>query len=172
MKKWLRLVVIVVTIGGGFAAGSQAITLLLHPQVVDASHVLLAFIAVAMSIFVMSSGLIFATDPTDVRLLIPALAIQLPYLSSSFLTYKFGVALPCFIIVGPPEDAGRVGLYGGFEALVGGRWKLSYGGDHPLRIGVNLTVCLLLILLWQARRSTQTDTPSALADKPIAPVAS
>jgi hypothetical protein len=172
MKKWLRLVLLVITVGGGFAAGSQALTLLLHPQIIDVSHMLLAVIALAMSIFVMSSGLIIAINPTDVRLLIPAIAIQIPYLSSSFLTYKFGAGLPCFIIVGAPEDAGRVGLYGGFEALVGGSWKLSFGGDHPLRVGINLAACLLLILLWRERRSIQTSTPPAFAGKPIAPVAS
>jgi hypothetical protein len=51
MKKWLRLVLLVITVGGGFAAGSQALTLLLHPQIIDASHMLLAVIALAMSIF-------------------------------------------------------------------------------------------------------------------------
>lgn len=149
MKTWLRLVLVALSVGGGFTGAAMTLPLLLHPVVHSFSHMLMTACFFLLFGFVTVSGLMFVANWEKTRLLFVALALQIPYISSPLLTYKFGTGLPVFVIVGFPE-AGRVGLYFGGDAALGSTWRFGYGEDVPLQIGVNVAAAVMLFLLWQA----------------------
>jgi hypothetical protein len=80
-------------------------------------------------------------------LLAVAFAMQILFISSPLFTYKFGAGLPCFLVIGLPEPAGRAGLYFGFDADWGAAWRFGFAEDRPWRIGVKVVAAALFALL-------------------------
>lgn len=152
MKTWLRLLLVLVTVGGGFA-GVAAIL----KAMVDA-HGFLQFpgllLFLGLYTFVVVSGLILVWEPARTRPALVALALQIPWLSSTVLTYKFASGMCLSAALGPPEEAGRVGLrffwYTHFGAY--SEFHLGGSGDAPLAFGANLIALVLFILVLRSNR--------------------
>lgn len=143
MKSWLRLTLITVTVGGGFTGVALTLQLLLRPSQPLAYYLLMvAFLA--LFAFITVSGLVFVHNPQRTDLLIVALALQIPWVSSPIITYR---------------------LAGGFQvsvALIGGRFAGGFrlGSDFQINVfqllpwgaGVNLFALALLVLLLRSTR--------------------
>src|SRR5689334_5288073 len=94
MKTWLRLILVVTTVGGGFAGvilNTAAIQSWFKGQRKIEWLPIMLFLA--LNVFVMESGLIFVQDPHKTRSLAVGLGLQIPRISSSFLVYAFSTGL-------------------------------------------------------------------------------
>jgi hypothetical protein len=143
MKSWLRLTLITVTVGGGFTGVAITLQALFRPNQPPAYYLLmLAFIAIFA--FVTVSGLVFVHNPQRTELLIAALALQIPWVSSPIIAYKLAAGFQvCVALIG-----GR--LAGGFR--LGSDFQINFFQQLPWGAGVNLFALALLVLLLRAGR--------------------
>lgn len=114
--------------------------------------------------FVAAAGLLFVYDPQRTRLLQAALAIQIPWISTPIIVYKFAAGLYAFLIIGRPLEPGRFGVYFGGEALLGSSYQFAWLQKNPWTFGVNFVALVFIVLLRRSRSSTMgtSDTPEAV----------
>ena len=93
--------------------------------------------------FVAAAGLLFVYDPQRTRLLQAALAIQIPWISTPIIVYKFASGLYGFLTVGSPREPGRFGVYFGGEALLGSSYQFAWLQKNPWTVGVNFVALAL-----------------------------
>ncbi|HLX82561.1 MAG TPA: hypothetical protein VKR59_01600 [Terriglobales bacterium] len=145
------------TVGGGFAG----LTFTLQSLFTSLGHgflnSLLMFVAVVLYAFVFVSGLIFAHDPHRTTPLSVALAIQVPWISSPFVTYEFGAGIQAALSVGNIEQ-GRFGFHLGADSIVGCMFRFNLLQENRWTIGVNVVALTIFVLLW---RATHTLAPNA-----------
>lgn len=120
MKAWLRLTLVVTTVGGGFAGiifHLEAIQFWFNGQRKIEWVPIVLFLAV--NVFVMASGLIFVQDSHRTRPLRVALGLQIPRISSSLLVYAFsaGLNIPLDVAVSTTDGAGPALRFGGHSTL-------------------------------------------------------
>ena len=146
MKAWLRLTLVVVSVGGGFVGVVSAANLFFsldgHPPLYVA---MVVFIFILYT-FVIGSGLVFVYDPRRTRLLQIALLLQTPWISSPILLYNFGCALFSVVRAEAP-GAGHIGLHFWWIAQLGSIANISLSQQNAWSLGVNLFAGLLFILL-------------------------
>jgi hypothetical protein len=159
MKTWLRLTLITVTVGGGFTGLAATVQSLCNSQSQPPLNLLLIAVFLALYAYVTVSGLMFVHDPQGTRPLIAALAIQIPWISSPLIVYKFAAGFHAALAVGGGLDA---------EARLGCFFKFSLFEENPWRIGVNLFALAILILLCRSVR-TPTSIVSSTASAPAGP---
>lgn len=149
MKPWLRLTLVAMTIGGGF---SGVVRTMQSFSRLSTQELVIAFIFIGLYAGVTASGLLFVHDPTRSGPLVAALILQVPWISSSLIVYKFAAGLGVCASVGSTGNASRVeaGLF--WEFMLGSRWRCDLGEENPLRVGVNVAALALLLLLWRARQ--------------------
>ena len=152
MKTWLRLVLITMTTGGGFTGVVLTFQSLFHSE-----HWFVFLVFLFFYVFVTISGLWFVYDPRKTRPLIVALAIQIPWISTPLVVYKFAAGLHAVISVGAPREAGNIGVHLGGELLLGSSFRFSVSQDTPCTIGINLSALLLLVLLWQSIQTPKSE---------------
>jgi hypothetical protein len=157
VKNWQKLVLIAVSVGGGFAGAALALPMLLHPTDNSISHHVLRALFFLLFCFVAVSGLLFAINNKKTSLLFIAFALQIPYVSSPQFTCKFG-GIPVYFLVGPGENEG---FYMGFESYFGAEWAWGHTPDLPWRIGVNfVAIAMLIVLLYvQEANSREQGAP-------------
>jgi hypothetical protein len=145
MKSWLRLTLITVTVGGGFTGVALTLQLFLRPSQPLAYYLLmLAFLA--LFAFITVSGLVFVHNPQRTDLLIVALGLQIPWVSSPVIAYKLAAGFQvCIALI-----AGR--FAGGFR--LGSDFQINVFQRLPWGAGVNLFALALLVLLLRAERMT------------------
>jgi hypothetical protein len=146
MKTWLRLTLITVTVGGGFAGVVVTLQALLGSQGQRAFNLPLMCVFLLLYVYVTVSGLLFVHKPEQTRPLIAALAIQIPWISSSLIVYKFAAALHAVFSIRSPEAAG---LRFDTEILLGSGWRFAWLQENPWSIGINLFPLAILLLLWR-----------------------
>ena len=167
MKTWLRLLLVALTVGGGFAGMTLSLQVLHGLKNPEASRVIVALIFVGMYAFVTASGLLFVYDPKRTRLVLASLAVQIPWVSCPVFVYQFSSGLHAAITLGTPEDTSRVGLHLG--------WNLLYFGAHflfrawayqdiPWTFGVNAVPVVLIVLLLRSTRSHDPKPRPQIAD--------
>jgi len=88
MKTWLRLTIITMTVGGGFSGVALTSQVLVHSTVLWPNNLVIASFLVLYAL-VLASGLLFVQNPRNTRLIIVALAIQVPCLLSPIVVYRF-----------------------------------------------------------------------------------
>jgi hypothetical protein len=152
MTTWLRLTLITMTVGGGFAGVVLAVQLLMNSPNQATLNLLLAILLLLLYTFVTAAGLVFAHSPHRLGPLVAALAIQVPWISSPLLVYQFAAGVGAFL--GANYSQGATGLSPNYEYCFGSRSTVAVLRQNPL--GVNLWAVVLLILLW---RSTWTLAP-------------
>lgn len=161
MKTWLRLLVVLMTVGGGFTGLS--ITFGAFERVTNAGSLTIAtlWIFMAMYAFVAAAGLLFVYDPNKTGPILVAFALQIPWLSLPVLEYHFAAGLSTAIAFGPArvaQDAlSMVDLGGHFETA----FQFSFGTvqEGPWRIGINLIAAMLFVLAWLSARTPSKKQP-------------
>jgi len=153
MKAWLRLTLIAMTVGGGFAGFLNTFQALTQTSDGGPSNFLLAVAFFGLYIFVFVSGLMFVHDPQRTRPLMGAIAIQIPWISSPLVVYKFSAGAHAVISIGGAEKPGNFGIRLLGEGLLGVYWKVALLQDNPWRFGVNVVALGLLVLILRALRT-------------------
>jgi|HubBroStandDraft_1064217.scaffolds.fasta_scaffold81906_2 hypothetical protein len=159
IKTWLRLTLVTMTIGGGFTGvvvTSQAFS---NAEGHGPAHLVLMSGFLALYAFVTASGLFFVWDARCIRPVLAALAIQVPWISTPVIVYKFAAGSHAVLTVGSPEEAGNFGLRFGAEAMLGSIFRFELFQEAHWSIGVNFAALLLLVLSWpRARRPEEIVT--------------
>lgn len=143
MRTWLRLTLVVLTVGGGFCGLmvlSDPRTLGIasgSPLVLDAIYAALA----AFHLFVLISGLLLVCNPKWRWPVVIALAVQVPVFFSSSLTFQ--MADGAYAAIGL-TDPGVIFL----TYRVGTQCHLSYAQTTPWAIGTNVIPIILLGAIW------------------------
>jgi hypothetical protein len=155
MKTWLRWILIVISVGGGFT-GITFTTETLFRQEASLAAWLICGFAILLYLFIVVSGLIFADNPRRTLPLIAALIIQIPWVSSPFFVYGFctGFRVAAGILDGKIVFNFRFGSYFEFFIL----------GSHPWGAGINFfAVVALILLLRYSQRPKKALEPTGTA---------
>ena len=162
MKTWLRLTVVAMTVGGGFAGTLQAIFAASGQKPLN---LLMMVVFLGLYGYVTASGLLFVHDARRTGPVVGALGIQIPWISSSILVYEFGAGVSAFVGVGSPEKEGNFGFHLYFDAFWGSRWQFSLFQDDPWRVGANLIAVVIFTLVLRAHLNNQRLTITATASQ-------
>ena len=153
MKPWLRLTLITVTVGGGFSGVAIALQSLLAAQNQPPVNYVLMLGFIALYAFVTTSGLVLVQDPKRIDLLIVALSLQVPWVSSPLIAYKFTAGFQvCVTFIGGH-------FYGGFR--LGSDFQINFFQHLPWGVGINLFAVALLVLVLRATRTPTLQSTSA-----------
>jgi hypothetical protein len=145
MNAPLRLTLVTMSVGGGFLGLALAGQMLLGPEV----QLLTTLQLMLLFLFVTVSGLVCVQWPHRSNLLVVALALQVPLISSPFFTYRLGAG--CSFIVGVVDAR-----FYWHAVLLGSRAEVGWFGNFPWGIGINLVAASLLILLLVARKNAHS----------------
>jgi hypothetical protein len=148
------------TVGGGFtgfALTFQALLSGLSSHTEPPLNLLIMGIFLLLNAGVAASGLLFVHDSRSTLPLVASLAIQVPWISSPLLTYRFATGLEFVLNATGPEKGEEFTLHFAWKCFVGSSWSLSVSQQHPIGVGINLWALAMLILL---RRSIRTPAPT------------
>lgn len=142
MKTWLRISIIFLTVGGGFcgfAATWQVLVNALKSAPHNPTDIFLLVVFLALYGFVTIAGLVFSQNQRKILPILISFGLQIPWISSPFLSFRFTGGLHATIgIVG--------GGFGGGVSL-GSDWQCSLFQQAPWGVGVNLFALFMFILL-------------------------
>jgi hypothetical protein len=155
MKTWLRWLLIVHTIGGGFCG--FVITLQGMFQLEKADPVVLSLFCGFAALFVITvlSGLLFVDNPRCTVPLIVVTILQIPWISSPILTFGFTSGFR-FVL-------GVLGENLLLSCQLGSECHIFFLQQRPWGLGINLFAVLILGLLLVYRLRTdkaQEPTPA------------
>lgn len=152
MKTWLRLLLVLETVGGGFTGMVVIFSAFSSHSIIQD---LLLVVFFALYGFVTASGLLFVHNPKRTALLKAALALQIPVVALPFFLYEFASGLFAFFTWSIPLSQNRIGFHFNWNIFFGARFQILFGSNHsPLVFGVNIAALLLLILLHHATQSS------------------
>jgi hypothetical protein len=148
MKTWLRLLLVVSTVGGGFTGfivAAEGFRSFLERELATK---LLGLTMMALYAFVTAAGLLFVYDSRRTRPILAAIALQIPWLTLPVFEYHFAAASYVAVTLGPPQRAGQLLTYG-LSADLGATCKFRFASllEGPWSLGVNLFAVLLYVLL-------------------------
>lgn len=149
------LALIALTVGGGFTGFALTLQYLLALQAQQPIYFLTAFAFLALYAFVTLSGLLFVHNPQRTLPLFIAVGLQIPWISSPLLAYRFTAGLQATVGLTGGTFAWRLGL--------GSDWHCSVFQKLPWGAGVNLIAVLMLVLL---AHSHVRQSPCPLVDVP------
>jgi hypothetical protein len=152
VKTWLRLTLVTLTVGGGFTGVAVTLQALLGPQGRRPFNFVLISAFLLLFVFVTVSGLLFVHNPNRTGPLVIATSIQIPWVSSPIVAYKFAAGFQiCVALVGGRFDAGF---------RLGSDFQINLFQRLPWGVGINLFALLILLLLLYSERVG--DKPPAL----------
>ena len=163
MSTWLRLTLITMAVGGGFTGVALTSQALFSPQVTGRPGlVAICVVFLLLHLFVVISGLLFVQNPTRVMPLVVALAIQIPYLSSPLVTYRFADGLIGGVGIAETGPFGWIRL--------GSDWQFNLLQPLPWGLGINLVAVAVLaaLSLSIARQRRQSTLSVAVPGGPAA----
>ena len=163
LRTLLRVALITMTVGGGFKGVILTVQLLASSDSSAVVQRVLVVMFLALYGFVAACGLWFACDRRRVRPLLAALAIQIPWVSTPLVVYKFAAGLYAVVSVGGPQDAGDLGVRFGAEALFGSTFRVAWLQEIPWSVGVNVAALVFFVVLWKfVAASAQPDVGAGL----------
>jgi hypothetical protein len=162
MSTWLRLTLITITVGGGFTGVALTAQLLFSPQVTGPALLAICVVFLLLHVFVLVSGLLFVHNPARIMPLVVALAIQIPYLSSPLVTYRFADGL--FGGVGIAET----GAFGWIR--LGSDWQFYLLQPLPWGVGINLVAVAVLAALCLSVARQRRQSPLSIAAPGVPPL--
>ena len=136
MKTWLRLTLIVMTVGGGFTGTAMTLQFLFSPQPQPVVTKIIVSAFVLISLFILTAGLIFVQNSRITDPLVAALALQIPVFSCPLIMYDYGVGL--YFSVGVSSTH----LF--YLLRVGMQWQFWIMHQSPWGFGVNIIPAILL----------------------------
>ena len=166
MKTWLRLILVVFTVGGGFTLITGATDVLFRTNPMSLTAVMLLGFMMASGAFIMASGLVLVRDPRCTRLAQIALALQIPWVSSPLFAFRLFCGVGLYAVVGlePPEDVVRVGDHFGWRFQLGAYSSVGFWENHPWSLGINLVALFLLVALRASMRPVRIVEQSVADD--------
>jgi uncharacterized membrane protein YidH (DUF202 family) len=136
MKAWLRWALVLTTVGGGFAGFAFALQEMFSgagssglPNKIGMAALLLLYAGVT------ASGLLFVNDTRRKKVLMAALAIQVPWIFSSYVTYRFSAGLETVLGVTGFNRWEDLAFH--WTLFLGSRSSFSILQEHPLGLGIN-----------------------------------
>jgi len=159
MNAWFRRLLLILTIGGGFVGVAVTIQFFLHANTVIAYILALAFLGLyGYGIFV---GFKLSEGSAPLRHLRLYFALQVPLISSPFITYRFCSGLQATVAIIQP------GLRWGWDWRLGSEWQFVIHSSAPWGVGINL-VALAIVFLLNSRLAVAPKMSRALT-QPSAP---
>ncbi len=155
MKPWLRLTLITTTVGGGFtgfAATFRALQSGLSSHSQPTLNLLTMVLFLILNAGVTASGLSFVYDPNRTEGLIASLAIQIPCISTSLITYRFATGCELVLSITGPAKGEDLAFHLGWAYFLGSSWTLSISEERQFGLGVNVWALTMLVLLWRSVR--------------------
>lgn len=168
MKTWLRLLLVLMSVGGGFTG-----IVLVGEKLFDFSKngilgttLFVAFFGLYS--FVTASGLLFVYDSNRTRPLVIALAMQIPWVSCPVFVYQFASGMHAAVTLGTPDETSRFGLHLGWNLLFGTHFQFRVGGFHdiPWTFGVNVVALVLLGAVLKSVRNLEPKKKPANSEVP------
>ena len=158
MKIAIRVVLILATVGGGFAGFLAVLSAFWGRDLRDSRLLgILCFGLLVYSIITIA-GLMFAITGRAGRNLTLAFAGMVPWVDLPGIEYHLTCALYAAVTVGPPHDAKQIATYE-FSAQMGSQFQFRMGGPPhgEWSLGINLFAVLLMILLTVYNRQTREE---------------
>jgi hypothetical protein len=149
MPTWLRMVLVTASVGGGFTGFVVTLTGLGTPLPASSRVILVAF--AALYVFVVVAGLLFVHNPRRLVPLAVALGMQVPFVASPGVAYRFsaGAHVTVGVMIGQPS--GSVRLMG--SGQLGSSFLFVMFQPRPLAAGINLVALALFAgVLWARSR--------------------
>jgi hypothetical protein len=145
MKMWLRWILLVLTIGGGFTGLVVTLQAMFQSGDVGLGSLIIFSAFVALYIFTVVSGLFFADNSKCTNPLIVALGLQIPWVSSPILAYGFnaGFRINAGLTDGKLSVSYRLGSDFMFSFFQGRTWGFT----------INFFALLILVLLLKYSRT-------------------
>jgi hypothetical protein len=167
MKSWVRLALVTVSVGGGFAGFAATLAALFDSQGDKVVASIFRIVFLALYAYITASGLMFVHNPRLVRPLALALALQIPWFSSPLLVYKLAAGPAALIGVVSPAEAGKL-LVIHWQLLLAATWRFELFQGARWEVSVNLFALGLFVLL---RRADGKDNSTGLAPPTSDPAA-
>jgi len=171
MRTWLRFTLIGTTIVGGLWGIGVTLRDLFSSERGFGASVVSGCILLGF-VYVTTAGLLFWRDPKQVRPLIWALAIQIPWISMPGLAYKFEAGWYWSIALVATQKAETFSIGFGTKGDIASSCELMLFQDSQLELGINAAALALLVLLRRSIQSTantvegQSSTVDAKAQVP------
>jgi len=140
MNAWFRRLLLILTIGGGFAGVLLTIHSLPQGNKVIGYISLLAFIGLySYGIFV---GFKLSEGPVPLEHLRVYFGLQIPFISSPLIAYRFCSGLSATVAIIQP------GLRGRWDYRLGSVWRFVIHSSAPWGVGINLVALVIVLLLY------------------------
>lgn len=153
MNIWLRRLLVVLLVGGGFAGVALIPDFVFQPMKPIARLVLLGFVCVyCYAVFI---GLKLSEGTACLKCLRLYFAFQIPFVSSPIITYRFGSGLQITLAI--IESGLTLGC------RLGSEFQLAVSSSAPWGIGVNFVGLAILFLLYSRLAVGRDDTASKLS---------
>jgi hypothetical protein len=169
MKAWLRLLLVLITVGGGCSGLVALIPLFSGLLSQGLRHALVISIAFAVYLFLTRSGLLFVYNANLIRPMLFAFSLQIPLVDLPGFRYEVHSLLYGAVTLGQPRGSGMIGAYIEWSGNFGTHAELRIGGlpEGNWSVGANLTAMLidlfLLMYVRRAGRSANESSPGALS---------
>jgi hypothetical protein len=138
MNVWFRRLLLILTIGGGFVGVTLTVQFFAQADKVIAYAILLAFVGLyAYGIFV---GLKLSEGPPPLNHLRLYFALQIPFISSPLIAYRFCSGLQVTVAIIQP------GLR--WDCYLGSQWQFAILSSAPWGCGVNFVALVIVFLLY------------------------
>jgi hypothetical protein len=148
MRTWLRLLLVVLKVGGGFTGLSSTVGAFGTFEKYGLFAELVGLVFMALYLFVVTAGLLFVHDSRRTRPLLVAFALQIPWVSLPVFEYHFAAGLYAAVTLGPPKLAGQLFTYE-LTGDLGANWKFRFASvlEGPWSLGINVFALLIYVLL-------------------------
>lgn len=156
MKTWLRLLLVLMTVGGGFTGVTVTSNLFNNSK---EYVVAIALIFTILYAFVVAAGL-FVYDSHRTGPMLVAIGLQIPWVSLPVFEYHFAAGLNGALVFGPPRMAQDLGTMIELRSDFLTSFQFRFGAiqEGPWRVGINLFAAILFIMLWWVgRRAPRRD---------------
>ena len=155
----MRRLHIVLTIGGGFVG--VVVTLQAFFAAKESNPMFYALLVTFIGLFAYGiyAGLRFADNPSDTKHLIAFYWLQVPWLSSPLLAYRFASG---FHVTGGFVDSKLSMLF-----RIGSDWQFSTAKPAPWGLGINVFALVVVILLMR-KKPNKAPEPTTMAVTPRA----
>ncbi|HTW78164.1 MAG TPA: hypothetical protein VME23_01345 [Terracidiphilus sp.] len=152
----IRIVLVLATVGGGFAGILAAANGFWTTNVADNRLLELLWFSLVTYSIITIAGLIFVIRGRVGRFMMLALGSMVPWIDLPGIEFHLTSVMYTAITFGPPHSAGRIGAYFEWSAQLGSQFQLRIGGspNGDWNLGINLFAVLLLLFAWIYKQLT------------------
>lgn len=160
MKTWLRILLVLLAVGGGCSGIVVILPLISSLSTLGLRNTLAVLILFAVYLSLAAFGLLFVRNPNRTRPLVFAFALQIPWVDFPGFRYQIFSLLYAAMTFGPPHGNGRIGTFVQWSANLGTHAEIRIGGlpEGNWNVGVNLFAMLIAFLLLKYGQPSNTST--------------